>query len=90
MGRTIPSTYPCHYIVNNDDDWKLTAPVSMKELKDIISIFMNIYSVLGPNEMSENIYYSHCDIIKTNILLMVLDSIAGNPIPKAFIHTCLT
>lgn len=60
----------------------------MNELKDVV-FAINSNSAPIPDSLSGNFYHSCCDIIKDDLLLMVIDFLAGNQIPKAITHTCL-
>lgn len=60
----------------------------MEELKDVV-FSMSSQSAPGPDGVSRKFYHSYWEIIKEDLLLMVLDFFAGNQIPKAFTHTCL-
>nr|XP_009608741.1 uncharacterized protein LOC104102667 [Nicotiana tomentosiformis] len=75
-------------IVDDTENIRLISPPNMEELKDIV-FSMSSYSAPGPDGISKKFYHTCWEIIKDDLLLMVLDYFAGTELPRSFTHTCL-
>lgn len=75
-------------LVSDEDNKMLTNQPTLDEIKDIV-FSMDPQSSPDPDGISGKFYQSCWDIIKIDLLLMVLDFFVGTTIPRAITHSCL-
>ncbi|XP_019254951.1 PREDICTED: uncharacterized protein LOC109233517 [Nicotiana attenuata] len=75
-------------MISSDDNDTLTKDLSMTELKEI-AFSMNPTSAAGPNGMNGKFYQACWEVIKENLLKVVLLFFIGNPMPRYMTNACL-
>lgn len=76
-------------IITDVDNERLNANPTMNELKGVV-LSMDAKSAPGPDGIYGKFYHVCWNIIKNDLLLMILDFFfVGNQIPRELSHTCL-
>lgn len=74
--------------IDDADNVTLTTLSTMEEVKEVV-FSVDSQSAPGPDEVTGRFYQSCWEIIKEDLLIMILDIFASSEIPKALTHTCL-